>query len=146
LTIVSASAVLLLVGGAFILPFGKGNSSETTAKDRANLGGHSLRVHRVRAMSAYEAAWIARITAVIADAHSGRYFTNDFEHTYSAGMESSIVMGMDTYPVGKKPTDEMLACMLSYVESTTRGNDAFPMDGDKVGVKATANCSRLGVK
>lgn len=95
-------------------------------------------------MSAYEAGLFAWIDAIVADARSGRYFSNDFEDSYSAGAESALVQGMALGPVGEKPSDEMLSCMLSYFESTVRAHDAFPRL-QRLRSKATANCLKLDV-
>ena len=60
----------------------------------------------------------SRALAIIADAHSGKYFSNRFEDTYPKQVEVAMVMGMigqtDSDPL---VTDALLACTLSYVET-----------------------------
>jgi hypothetical protein len=60
-----------------------------------------------------------RISAIVADAHSGRYFSNDFEDTYPEDQERGVVRGMmkTMERVGPAATDTALACMLSYFET-----------------------------
>jgi hypothetical protein len=149
----AASGVLLLAIGAVILLISKGSPSEITAKDHARSTAQTSEGDSSgESMTAYEAELSAWITAIISDAHSGHYFANDFEDTYSTAMEWSLVQGMGnmgvTYAASadNKLTDEMLTCMLSYVETTIRGRDAFPFDGTKVQPKATAHCTRLDIK
>lgn len=147
----AASALLLIVLGASILTNGS-PSDEVAAEAVARLTARTTDGDSSEgSMSAWEAEYVARILAIISDAHSGRYFVNDFEDGYSFGMESALVQGMgrmtDRYTrPADKPTDEMVACMLSYVETTIRGHSVFPFDGGKVEPKATAHCTRLGIK
>ncbi len=59
-----------------------------------------------------------RIVAIIADAHSGKYFSNDFEDGYSRRDEVGFLRGM----IGSNPgeswiTDELIACVLSHMET-----------------------------
>lgn len=60
----------------------------------------------------------SRALAIIAEAHSGKYFSNRFEDTYPKQVEVAMVMGMigetDSDPL---VTDALLACTLSYVET-----------------------------
>ena len=60
----------------------------------------------------------SRALAIIAEAHSGKYFSNRFEDTYPKQVEVAMVIGMigetDSDPL---VTDALLACTLSYVET-----------------------------
>lgn len=59
-----------------------------------------------------------RITAIVADAHSGRYFSNQFGDTYPKAAEIGIVRGMATTTDGNpNVSDALLACSLSYIET-----------------------------
>jgi hypothetical protein len=57
----------------------------------------------------------ARIDAIVRDAHSGRYFSNDHAESYPALFETGFVKGgLKTQP---DMPDRAAACMLSYVET-----------------------------
>lgn len=86
----------------------------------------------------------ARVKAIIANAHSGRYFSNDFQVTYPPMFERQFVIGaMGSAP--KSMSDEYLACTLSYVETNHRASDLISYMKDKatlarLGLKAAAAC------
>jgi hypothetical protein len=59
-----------------------------------------------------------RIPAIVADAHSGTYFSNKFGDTYPKAAEIGIVRGMATTTDGNpNVSDALLACSLSYIET-----------------------------
>lgn len=88
-----------------------------------------------------------RIQTIISDAHSGRYFANDFADTYPAAFERGIVKGMTWSPDSKLMSDEFLACMLSYIESYVSADDLVVSRSmvERFGRKAAIGCIKLGV-
>jgi hypothetical protein len=85
-----------------------------------------------------------RISAIVADAHSGKYFSNTFEDSYPKAAEIGMVTGMARTTDGD-PTvsDELLACSLSYIEthmSLTELLKKDPSSAEKIGVKAGIAC------
>jgi hypothetical protein len=59
-----------------------------------------------------------RIPAIVADAHSGKYFANTFEDSYPKAAEIGMVTGMARTTDGDPTvTDALLACSLSYIET-----------------------------
>ena len=86
-----------------------------------------------------------RISAIVADAHSGRYFLNDFEDTYPNDQERGIVKGMmkTMERVGPAATDTALACMLSYIETERSFTDLVRgtrTELRRLGLKAATAC------
>jgi hypothetical protein len=85
-----------------------------------------------------------RISAIVADAHSGKYFANTFEDSYPKAAEIGMVTGMARTTDGD-PTvsDEVLACSLSYIETHMPLTELLKMDqksAQKLGVKAGIAC------
>jgi hypothetical protein len=85
-----------------------------------------------------------RISAIVADAHSGKYFANTFEDSYPKAAEIGMVTGMARTTDGD-PTvsDEVLACSLSYIETNMPLTELLKMDqksAQKLGVKAGIAC------
>ena len=85
-----------------------------------------------------------RISAIVADAHSGKYFSNTFEDSYPKAAEIGMVTGMARTTDGD-PTvsDEVLACSLSYIETHMPLTELLKMDqqsAEKLGVKAGIAC------
>jgi hypothetical protein len=85
-----------------------------------------------------------RISAIVADAHSGKYFANTFEDSYPKAAEIGMVTGMARTTDGD-PTvsDEVLACSLSYIETHMSLTELLKMDqksAEKLGVKAGIAC------
>lgn len=86
-----------------------------------------------------------RISAIVADAHSGRYFSNDFEDTYPEDQERGVVRGMmkTMERVGPAATDTALACMLSYFETERSFTDLVRgtrTELRRLGLKAATAC------
>jgi hypothetical protein len=86
----------------------------------------------------------ARISAIVADAHSGKYFSNKFEDSYPKAAEIALVTGMarttDSEPT---VTDAVLACTLSYIETHMSSMELFkkdPKSAERIGVKAGFAC------
>jgi hypothetical protein len=85
-----------------------------------------------------------RISAIVADAHSGKYFANTFEDSYPKGAEIALVTGMAGTTEGD-PTvsDELLACSLSYIETHIPLTELLKKDqksAERLGVKAGIAC------
>ena len=85
-----------------------------------------------------------RISAIVADAHSGKYFANTFEDSYPKAAEIGMVTGMARTTDGD-PTvsDELLACSLSYIETHMSLTELLKQDqksAEKIGVKAGIAC------
>jgi hypothetical protein len=85
-----------------------------------------------------------RISAIVADAHSGKYFSNKFGDSYPKAAEIGMMKGMIRATDGD-PTvsDALLACSLSYVEthlSFTELVKKDPESAKKLGVKAGFAC------
>jgi hypothetical protein len=85
-----------------------------------------------------------RISAIVADAHSGTYFSNKFEDSYPRTAEIGIVTGMARGTEGD-PTvsDALLACSLSYIETHMPFMKLVKMDpksAERIGVKAGFAC------
>jgi hypothetical protein len=85
-----------------------------------------------------------RISAIVADAHSGKYFANTFEDSYPKAAEIGMVTGMARTTDGD-PTvsDELLACSLSYIETHMSLTELLKKDqksAEKIGVKAGIAC------
>jgi hypothetical protein len=85
-----------------------------------------------------------RISAIVADAHSGRYFSNKFEDTYPKAVEIALVTGMArTTADNLTVTDAVLACSLSYLETHLSSMELIkrdPKSTEKIGVKAGFAC------
>ena len=85
----------------------------------------------------------SRILAIVADAHSGTYFSNKFEDSYPKAAEIGMMKGMIRATDGD-PTmsDALLACSLSYVETHVSFMELVtdPKSGKKIGVKAGFAC------
>jgi hypothetical protein len=85
-----------------------------------------------------------RILAIIADAHSGKYFSNEFQDTYSKAAEMAMVKGMilriDDDPITTEP---LLACTLSFVETHVSSHQVLshPQSAKKIGLRAGFACS-----
>ena len=85
-----------------------------------------------------------RISAIVADAHSGKYFSNKFEDSYPKAAEIGIVTGMArTTEADPTVSDALLACSLSYIEThmpltELLGKD--PKSAEKIGIKAGFAC------
>jgi hypothetical protein len=80
-----------------------------------------------------------RITAIVADAHSGTYFSNKFGDTYPKAAEIGIVRGMATTTDGNpNVSDALLACSLSYIETH--------MSLMELAMKDQKSAERLGLK
>jgi len=83
--------------------------------------------------------------AIIADAHSGKYFSNDFQDTYPKSAEMGMVQGM-IWKAGGDPTvtvtDPLLACTLSFVETHLTFREAFrqPQSAKRIGMRAGFAC------
>jgi hypothetical protein len=84
-----------------------------------------------------------RISAIVADAHSGKYFSNKFEDSYPKAAEIGMMKGMIRATEGD-PTmsDALLACSLSYVETHVSFMELVtdPKSAKKIGVKAGFAC------
>lgn len=85
-----------------------------------------------------------RISAIVADAHSGTYFSNKFEDSYPKTAEIGIVTGM-ARTTENDPTvsDALLACSLSYIETHMPLMELVKMDAksaEKLGIKAGFAC------
>ena len=85
-----------------------------------------------------------RISAIVADAHSGKYFSNTFEDSYPKAAEIGMVTGMARTTDGD-PTvsDELLACSLSYIETHMSLTELLKKDqksAERIGVKAGIAC------
>ena len=85
----------------------------------------------------------SRILAIVADAHSGTYFSNKFEDSYPKAAEIGMMKGMIRATDGD-PTmsDALLACSLSYVETHVSFMELVtdPKSAKKIGVKAGFAC------
>jgi hypothetical protein len=85
-----------------------------------------------------------RIPAIVADAHSGKYFANTFGDSYPKAAEIGMVTEMARTTDGD-PTvsDELLACSLSYIETHMSLTELLKKDqksAEKIGVKAGIAC------
>ena len=84
-----------------------------------------------------------RILANIADAHSGKYFSNDFQDSYPNGAEVAIVRAAirssREYPA---ITDALIACRLSHMLSHWSFTYlmAHPNSGEEVALRASVAC------
>ena len=59
-----------------------------------------------------------QIRTIVADAHSGQYFSNKFGDTYPKAAKIDIVRGMATTTDGNpNVSDALLACSLFYIET-----------------------------
>lgn len=86
-----------------------------------------------------------RILAIIADAHSGKYFSNEFQDTYPKSAEMGMVQGMIWKADGDPTvtvTDPLLACTLSFVETHLTFREAFrqPQSAKRIGIRAGFAC------
>ena len=85
----------------------------------------------------------ARISAIVADAHSGTYFSNKYRDTYPKAAEIGMVKGMvrttDGDPI---MSDAVLACTLSYLEThvSWMGLLKDPKLAERIGVRAGFAC------
>jgi hypothetical protein len=81
--------------------------------------------------------------AIIADAHSDKYFSNRFQDAYPRSAEKGIVLGM-IWKTDRNPTmtDAVLACTLSFMEShvTFRDVARHPESAEKLGMRAGFAC------
>ena len=81
--------------------------------------------------------------AIIGDAHSGRYFGNDFQDKYSSLDEMLIVRGMikNTHD-DPTLTDAFYACVLSYMETHWSLDyvTTHPGSEEEVGLRASVAC------
>ena len=86
----------------------------------------------------------SRILAIVADAHSGKYFSNRFRDTYPKAAVIGMVSGMARSTDGDpKVSDVLLACSLSYIEthlSFTELMTKDPKSTQRIGVKAGFAC------
>jgi hypothetical protein len=84
-----------------------------------------------------------RISAIVADAHSGKYFSNKFEDSYPKAAEIGMMKGM-IRATDDDPTmsDALLACSLSYIETHVSFMELVtdPRSAKKIGVKAGFAC------
>jgi hypothetical protein len=84
-----------------------------------------------------------RISAIVADAHSGTYFSNKFEDSYPKAAEIGMMKGMIRAAAGD-PTvsDALLACSLSYLETHMSFMElvTHPKSARKIGVRAGFAC------
>jgi hypothetical protein len=85
-----------------------------------------------------------RISAIVADAHSGKYFSNKFEDSYPKAVEIALVKGMIRATDGNpNVTDGALACALSYIETHLSSMELIkkgPKSTERIGVKAGFAC------
>jgi hypothetical protein len=85
-----------------------------------------------------------RILAIVADAHSGKYFSNKFEDSYPKAVEIALVTGLARTTDGNPTvTDGVLACTLSYIETHLSSMELIkkdPKSTEKIGVKAGFAC------
>jgi hypothetical protein len=85
-----------------------------------------------------------RISSIVADAHSGKYFSNKFEDSYPKAAEIGIVTGMARTTEGDPAvSDALLACSLSYIETHMPLIELLKMDpksANRIGVKAGFAC------
>ena len=85
-----------------------------------------------------------RFSSIVADAHSGAYFSNKFEDSYPRAAEIGIVTGMARTTDGDPTvTDALLACSLSYIETRMTFTELLkkdPKSAEKIGVKAGFAC------
>ena len=86
----------------------------------------------------------SRILAIVADAHSGKYFSNKFRDTYPKAAVIGMVTGMARSTDGDpNVSDVLLACSLSYIEthlSFTELMTKDPKSTQRIGVKAGFAC------
>src|SRR5262245_12867408 len=86
----------------------------------------------------------SRISSIVADAHSGKYFSNKFEDSYPKAAEIGIVTGMArTTEDDPTVSDALLACSLSYIETHMPLLELLKMDPEsakRIGAKAGFAC------
>jgi pimeloyl-ACP methyl ester carboxylesterase len=84
-----------------------------------------------------------RILAIIADAHSGKYFSNDFQDSYPSGAEVAIVRAAIRSSRGYPAiTDALIACRLSHMLSHWSFTYLMthPNSGEEVALRASVAC------
>jgi pimeloyl-ACP methyl ester carboxylesterase len=84
-----------------------------------------------------------RIFAIIADAHSGKYFSNDFQDSYPSGAEVAIVRAAIRSSRGYPTiTDALIACRLSHMLSHWSFTylTTHPNSGEEVALRASVAC------
>jgi hypothetical protein len=164
LVIVLAVVAVLLVGGgvAWMTSVGSGepeSSDETAESDAGRISGTSPSPSTIASASPAASPDAVdpvdedidphRVSTIISDAHSGRYFSNEYEDTYPRMMEAGMVAGMilaaaDDKQLSSVITDEFLACSLSYVETNWSysyvSKHAKAVGSPKVGVKILSSC------
>jgi hypothetical protein len=87
----------------------------------------------------------AHVAAILEDAHSGRYFSNDRSDTYEPQFEYGMVRGMLASPSAETLSDEMVACVVSYIETNVSSGDLLADDRapEKYGADAARACVDL---
>jgi hypothetical protein len=81
--------------------------------------------------------------AIIADAHSGKYFSNDFRDSYPSGAEVAIVTAaIKSSRRDPTITDALVACRLSYMLSHWSFTylTTHPNSGEEVALRASVAC------
>jgi len=84
-----------------------------------------------------------RILAIVADAHSGKYFSNDFQDSYPSGAEVAIVRAAIRSSRGYPTiTDALIACRLSHMLSHWSFTYLMthPNSGEEVALRASVAC------
>jgi hypothetical protein len=84
-----------------------------------------------------------RILAIVADAHSGKYFSNDFEDSYPSGAEVAIVRAAIRSSRGYPAiTDALIACRLSHMLSHWSFTylTTHPNSSEEVALRASVAC------
>lgn len=84
-----------------------------------------------------------RISAIIDDAHSSKYFDNDYQDRYSRRAEAAIVKGLiDATRGDPTMTDELYACVLSYIETHSAFTYVTDLPGSEpeIGRRAGVAC------
>ena len=86
-----------------------------------------------------------RVAAILDDAHSGRYFTNDLRDTYDPSFEYGMVRGILSSPSAGVLSDRMVACVVSYIETNVSSGDlvADGRNPERYGAAAGAACADL---
>jgi hypothetical protein len=84
-----------------------------------------------------------RISAIVADAHSGKYFSNDLQDSYPSGVEVAIVRAAIRSSRGDSTiTDALIACRLSHILSHWSFTylTTHPNSGEEVALRARVAC------
>ncbi len=86
-----------------------------------------------------------RISAIIADAHSGKYFSNDFQDSYPSRVDVAIVrLAIRSSRTNPAITDAFIACSLSHMLSHWSFTylTTHPNSGEEVTLRARVACDQ----